>query len=130
VGTGTRGAQIKIGSTVGWVSVIGSVPTLTRHSEVPTMSLLVSRSLVLAALLVAMVVSMVALAPSRERRRQAPLTPPARRGRSPAEGAATPNPLILGRLFRLVADRCDDLGFLQPRRLDACGRLVLFCVIK
>jgi hypothetical protein len=33
------------------------------------------------------------------RRRQAPLTPVTRRGRSPAEGAATPNPLILGPLF-------------------------------
>lgn len=47
------------------------------------------RSLVLAALLVVAAVSMVALAPSRERRRQAPLTPPLRRGRSPAEGAVT-----------------------------------------
>jgi len=60
------------------------------------------------------------------RRRQAPLTPVTRRGRSPAEGAATPNPLILGLLFRLVANRCDDLGFSRPRTLDVCGRLVLF----
>jgi hypothetical protein len=28
-----------------------------------------------------------------------------------APGTPTPNPLILGRLFRLVADRCDDLSF-------------------
>jgi hypothetical protein len=61
-----------------------------------------------------------------ERRRQAPLTPATRRGRSPAEGATTPNPLILGLLFRLVADRCDDIGFLRSRMLDVCGRLVLF----
>jgi hypothetical protein len=39
------------------------------------MSLLFLRSLVLAALLVAAVVSMVALTPSCERRRQAPLIP-------------------------------------------------------
>jgi hypothetical protein len=36
--------------------------------------------------LLVVVVSVVALAPSRERRRQAPLTPPTRRGRSLAEG--------------------------------------------
>jgi hypothetical protein len=60
------------------------------------------------------------------RRRQAPLTPATRRGRSPAEGAVTPNPLILGPLFRLVADRCDDLGFPRSRMLDVYGRLMLF----
>jgi hypothetical protein len=57
------------------------------------------------------------------RRRQAPLTPATRRGRSPAEGAATRNPLIP--LFRFVADRCDDLGLPRSRTLDVCGRLVL-----
>jgi hypothetical protein len=36
------------------------------------------------------------------------------------------NPLILGPLFRLVADRCGDLGFPRSRMLDVCGRLVLF----
>jgi hypothetical protein len=41
-------------------------------------------------------------------------------------GTRTPNPLILGLLFRLVADRCDDLGFSRSRTLDVCGRLVLF----
>jgi hypothetical protein len=41
-------------------------------------------------------------------------------------GTRTPNPLILGPLFRLVADRCDDLGFSRSRPLDVCGRLVLF----
>ncbi len=59
------------------------------------------------------------------RRREAPLTPATRRGQSPVEGAAT-KPLILGRLFRLVADRCDDLRFYRSRTLDVCGRLVLF----
>jgi hypothetical protein len=49
-----------------------------------------------------------------------------RNGRgSSLEGLATPNPLILGLLFRLVADRCDDLLFSRSRTLDVCGRLVL-----
>jgi hypothetical protein len=60
------------------------------------------------------------------RRRQAPLTPAARRGPSPAEGAVTPKPLILGPLFRLVSDRCGDLEFSRSRTLDVCGRLALF----
>jgi hypothetical protein len=47
-----------------------------------------------------------------------------------APGTPTPNPLILGRLFRLVMDRCDDLGFPWLRTRDICGRLALFCVIK
>lgn len=42
------------------------------------------------------------------------------------EGAGIPNPLILGRLFRLVTDRCDDLRFPRLHSLDGCGRLVLF----
>jgi hypothetical protein len=50
------------------------------------------------------------------RRRQAPLTPATRRGRSPAEGAATPNLLIRELLFWLVADRCDDLEFSDHER--------------
>jgi hypothetical protein len=54
------------------------------------------RSLVLAALLVAAAVSMVAPGAIAERRRQAPLTPATRRGRSPAEGTTTQNPRILG----------------------------------
>jgi hypothetical protein len=37
-----------------------------------------------------------------------------------------PNPLILGLLFRLVADSCYDLGFSRSRTLDVFGRLVLF----
>ena len=41
-------------------------------------------------------------------------------------GTRTPNPLILGPLFRLVADRRDDLEFSRLRTLDVCGRLVLF----
>ena len=36
------------------------------------------------------------------------------------------NPLILGPLFWLVADRCDDLRFRRSRSLDGCGHLVLF----
>jgi hypothetical protein len=64
---------------------------------------------------------------SAARRRQAPLTPATRRGRSPVEGAATPDPLILGRLFRLVADRCDDLRFLWSHSFDGCGRVVVWC---
>ena len=40
-------------------------------------------------------------------------------------GARTPNLLILGPLFRLVADRCDDLRFRRSRSLDDCGHLVL-----
>ena len=40
-------------------------------------------------------------------------------------GTRTPNPLILGLLFRLVTDRCDDLELRGSRMLDVCGRLVL-----
>jgi hypothetical protein len=40
-------------------------------------------------------------------------------------GNLTPNPLILGPLFRLVADRCDDLEFPRSRTFDVCGRFVL-----
>jgi len=38
----------------------------------------------------------------------------------------TPEPLILGRLFRLFTDRCHELRFPQSHLLDGCGRLVLF----
>jgi hypothetical protein len=34
------------------------------------------------------------------------------------------NPLILGPLFRLVADRCGDLAFPAITHVDGCGRLV------
>ena len=46
------------------------------------------------------------------------------RGGAPP-GTRTPNPLIPGPLFRLVADRCDDLELPGSRMLDVCGRLVL-----
>jgi hypothetical protein len=38
---------------------------------------------------------------------------------------STPEPLILGPLFRLVADRCDDLALSRSRTLVVCGRLAL-----
>jgi integrase len=45
-------------------------------------------------------------------------------------GTRTPNPLILGLLFRLVADSCGDLELPGSRALDVCGCLVLRGVIK
>jgi hypothetical protein len=39
--------------------------------------------------------------------------------------ARTQNPRILGPLYRLVADRCDDLELPGSRMLDVCGRCVL-----
>jgi hypothetical protein len=42
-----------------------------------------------------------------------------------APGTPTPEPVILGPLFRLIVDRCDDLGFPDHRTFDVCGRLVL-----
>jgi hypothetical protein len=41
-------------------------------------------------------------------------------------GSGDPNPLILGQLFRLFANRCDDLHFPRSHSLDGCGHLVLF----
>jgi hypothetical protein len=108
--------EVESGCTMRLVSIQNGTPT--------DVSVVPRRSLVLAASLVASSVSMVALAPSRRDAVKAPLTPATRRGRSPAEGAA-PNPLILGLLFRLIADRCDDLGFPRSRVLDVCGRLAL-----
>jgi len=35
-------------------------------------------------------------------------------------------PADSGQLFRLFADRCDDLRFPRSRSLDGCGRLMLF----
>ena len=64
------------------------------------------------------------------RRRQAPLTPATRRGRSPAEGAATSNQLIFGPLFRLLADSCDDLEVSRSGTLDVCVDLCCAGVIK
>lgn len=86
-------------------------------------------SLVLADLLVASVVSMVALVPSRA-------TPSGAIDSGDAawmiigRGSGDPNPLIMGPLFRLIADRCDDLAFCRCSPLDVCGCLVLLVAIK
>jgi lysophospholipase L1-like esterase len=60
------------------------------------------------------------------RNRSSKLRPPRQtRPRRPAGAFSTPEPRILGPLYRLVADRCDDLELPGSRMVDVCGRLVL-----
>ena len=47
-----------------------------------------------------------------------------------APGTRTPKPLILGQLFRLVADRCHYLELSRFCALDVCGRFARSDVIK
>jgi hypothetical protein len=92
-----------------------SEPLSQPRAEASPRTLVLHQSLVLATLLVAVVMSMVAL--------------PTRRGRSPAEGTATPNPRILGPWWWLLADNTDYLGFSQLQRSSSVvtlGRLDAF----
>ena len=79
--------------SITYLPVTGSCPPNRRTWHIPPRCPMPVNSL-----LVASSVSMVALA---ARRRQAPLTPVTRRGRFPAEGAATRNPRIKSLLFRV-----------------------------